>query len=200
MGNFQISFDFVRVRRDAVRIYMLRTLAALFFLGATSYHARAQNRSDDGAKRNELNVNTVYLFGGYPELSYERIIGKRFALGISIGYRIDLKKRNYVDDLITFDYAILPYYRFYFGKKRATGFFLEGNSIVFSRTSGANEEREIGAGLGIGLGLKFRIGKNWSLGIVAGGGYNLLQEPCNNDIFCFPDMYPRLGLTIGKSF
>lgn len=178
----------------------MKTLILIISLWATVFQSCAQTLPDTAFEKNEIKLNTFYLFGGYPEVSYERMLGNRSAIGLTIGLLIDTERQGYVNDLITFDYALFPYYRSYFGKIRGAGFFLEGNGIVFSRTSKIDKQKELGAGLGIGMGYKFPIKKNWSLEFVVGGGYNLLQEPCINSSFCFPDMYPRLGLTIGKRF
>jgi len=178
----------------------MKTLILIVFIATKACSTYAQNLPGEDLRKNEVRLNTLYQFGGYPEVSYERQLGIGSAVGATFGARIDVVKRNYVDDLITFDYAVLPYYRFYFGKKPTAGFFLEGNGIIFSRISKYEDRNELGAGLGIGLGAKFPIKNNWNVGFVVGGGYNLLQEPCINESICFPDVYPRLGITIGKRF
>ncbi len=178
----------------------MKTLILIISILTISCQTHAQSFPGESLHKNEIKLNTIYLFGGYPEVSYERLLGNGSAVGVSVGVRLNPAKWNYVDDFLSYEYALLPYYRFYFGKKRAAGFFLEGNSIIFSRASKIDDQKELGMGLGIGLGAKFLIKNNWSLGLVAGGGFNLLQEPCDNSYVCFPDAYPRLELAIGKRF
>jgi len=108
---------------------------------------------------------------------------------------------NYATDIITFDKAIFPYYRYYFGQRRAAGFFVEGNAIVYSRESVLQEEKETGWGMGLAAGIKIRIKDNWNVDLMAGGGVNINKGNSNPTGYLdFPDMYPRLGLSIGKRF
>jgi hypothetical protein len=47
---------------------------------------------------------------GYPHFTYERIIGKKSSIGVSAAYRVNKQ--------FPYKYEILPYYRFYFGKRQ----------------------------------------------------------------------------------
>lgn len=151
-------------------------------------------------ENNELKLNVLYLPGGYSELTYERILGNNSAVGISIGFLIDSASSNYATDILTFDKAILPYYRYYFGQKRAAGFFLEGNSIFYSEKSMVQHERESGWGLGMAVGIKLIKNDNWHIDVFAGGGFGVNGRNTGSEFLNFPDMYPRLGLAIGKRF
>ncbi|MEN8186035.1 MAG: DUF3575 domain-containing protein [Bacteroidota bacterium] len=140
---------------------------------------------------NELKVNVLYLLGGFPEITYEKILDEESAVGISLGFSID--------NDIAQNFIAIPYYRFYFGKKRAAGFFIEGNAAVFSEESNAyigsnRTEDELGLGLGISLGGKFLNKKGWIGELVFGGGRNFINEDKINEA------YPRFGITIGKRF
>lgn len=161
---------------------------------------------------NEIKLNPIYLFNLskiYPEVSYERSIGNKSAVGIALGIAIGSKDAfNYVDDFINHDFSALPYYRYYFGKKRTNGFFLEGNTLIFSRESYIRDGNEWGFGIGTGVGAKFTMKNSWNIDFVVGGGYNFEGNRDSNSsgelgvwqVTSFPDLYPRLGVTIGKRF
>ncbi|TMM58183.1 porin family protein [Maribacter algarum] len=173
----------------------------LMSLSACQLFSQVSIKTDN--VKNEMKVNALYLPGGYAELSYERIIGDKSAIGLTIGGFIIAEESNYVTDILTYDFAVLPYYRYYLGRKLAAGFFFEANSLVFSRDSFDETDKETGLGIGLAVGAKFMVRKNWSLEIVAGGGWNL-NEDTNTDtegyFSNFPDVYPRLGITVGKRF
>lgn len=187
----------------------MKRLIFIFAL-AHAFNLLAQERY---AEKNELRLNPIYLFGTnsvFPEVSYERTLSHRSALGLSVGFLMGLEdKFNYVDDFISHNFSVLPYYRHYFGKKPARGFFIEGNSIILLRESFLEDGDEWKLGIGLGIGAKFEIRNSWSIGFVLGGGTVFEQQNESNAAaeagviapsLNFPNMYPRLGITIGKWF
>ncbi len=160
----------------------------------------AQIGSANRVASNELKLNTLYLPGGYAEFSYERILGNKSAVGISMGFLFGSSGPNYATDILTFNKAILPYYRYHFGKKRASGFFVEGNTILYSDTAEFIDEKETGWGMGLGFGIKLPMKNNWNVEFLAGGGFGINSRDDNSTFLNFPYMYPRLGLSIGKRF
>ena len=149
----------------------------------------------DTVPRNELKVNILYTLFEVPEISYERMLGPDGGLGISVGFAID--------EDIGYRLGILPYYRFYFGKEYASGFFLELNTILASVReeefigfggSYYAEETRFTAGLGVAAGVKFLTAKNWVGEVYLGFG-RYLSSDSNLDLG-----YPRLGITLGKRF
>lgn len=183
----------------------MKTLLVLFSTVYVWCSVSAQNLERNGANKNEVIINTLYLFGGYAELSYERALSNKSALGISIGGMLGSPKPNYATDILTSKFALTPYYRYYFGRKPSAGFFVEGNSIIASRESYTKERNEWGFGIGIGIGAKISFENSWSAGFVLGGGSHFNQQRSDGqygewDIVDFPDMYPRLGIALGKRF
>ena len=173
-------------------------IALVFFvMTAQGYSQRTAGNKDSS---NELKLNALYLPGGYPELSYERIFGNKSAIGISVGFFMGSSGPNYVTDMLIFDKAILPYYRYYFGQRRASGFFLEGNTIIYSDKSKIQDNRETGLGLGLALGMKLFMKNNWHVDLLAGGGVGINRKDSNSDFLSIPDLYPRIGIAIGKRF
>lgn len=137
--------------------------------------------------KNEVKVNGLYMILGFPEISYERIINNESSLGFSVGFSVDTK--------IDYNFAVTPYYRFYFGKKRAAGMFLESSFSVFSAEADMGKrENLLGFGLGIAIGAKYLTKNGWVGEFILGAGRNVT----NNE--SLDDAYPRIGITIGKRF
>lgn len=126
--------------------------------------------------KNEIKLNTLFLIVGALDVSYERIINEESAFGASLFLAID-------DDIDT-KLMFTPYYRYYFGKKPASGFFAEGfgmlnnyesykyntvgnESIITTRTDFA---------LGFGLGAKWITKKGFIFEINGGVGRNLFNS------------------------
>jgi len=145
------------------------------------------------SENNEFKVNILYTAIGMPELSYERLISDNSSLGASVAFSLD--KKEDMDLRLSFT----PYYRMFFGQKKAAGFFIEANSIVinyvdtiyFDGTSSKYETRT-GFGLGAAAGAKF-LTKNNLIGEVYGGVGRVFGD---NSL----GAYPRFGITLGKRF
>jgi hypothetical protein len=76
-------------------------------------------------KKNELKIDPFYLiFGGAFNATYERILNEESGAGVTLLFS------NGKDINTTF--SVSPYYRFYFGKKTAAGFFFEGFAMYSS--------------------------------------------------------------------
>lgn len=167
----------------------MRNLILCFIL-VISINLYAQEETPDSILNNEIKFNAGYLLAGYPELAYERIINHESAVGISVGFNASLD--------IPSVFSLLPYYRVYFGEKRAAGFFIEGNGILFAEDKYyyADDEHTnyTGLGLGIAVGGKFITSRGWIGEIYGGAGRNFI----NTDKII--NAYPRFGVTIGKRF
>ena len=88
----------------------------------------SQEKETVDFKRNELKGNALMLVAGAVEFTYERLLNEESAVGVSLFVSYD----NNIDT----NFSLTPYYRFYFGKKPAAGFFAEGfgmlNNFQFS--------------------------------------------------------------------
>lgn len=149
------------------------------------------------AKNNEWKVNFLMTLSGLPEFAYERIVKHNVGVGLSILVRLD-KGRDY-------NLGFLPYYRYYLGKKRASGLFIEGNTAIYSivnyerwlnateRNNYAhhNEPSTIELGLGMAAGAKF-IERRFFGEISLGMGRFLTKTH-------FKD-YPGIDFSFGKRF
>lgn len=137
---------------------------------------------------NELKINTLFIALGLPEITYERILGTNRGIGVAlvIGTNNDYLVK----------YAINPFYRWYFGQKKANGFFVETNmnAIYQKESSYDDDERGMKFSAGVVGGAKF-FSRNGVFG-EAYLGYNRALGGARLLGFT----YPRMGLTIGKRF
>jgi hypothetical protein len=182
------------------KIYLLLLLIA-FQLGYS------QEKKEFDFKKNELRINAFMLILGAPEISYERIINEESSFGANVGFAID----NDFDNKFTFS----PFYRMYFGKKPAAGFFAEGFGMLntietdiynyvpmpepnFGYTSIITQEKYVDFALGIGLGAKWITKKGLVLEINAGIGRNLFNSEKNENVGL--DIIGRGGIMLGYRF
>ena len=142
---------------------------------------------------NEFKVNILYTAIGMPELSYERLISDNSSLGASVAFSLDKKED------MDLRFSFTPYYRMFFGQKKAAGFFIEANSIIvkyvdtiYYNESTNTYETKTGFGLGAAAGAKF-LTKNNLIGEVYGGVGRVFGD---NSL----GAYPRFGITLGKRF
>lgn len=148
-------------------------------------------------KQNEIKVNALMLIIGAVEFNYEYLLNEESGIGISAFITYD---RDMINDI---DYYISPYYRYYFGKKYAGGFFLEGFGM-FNRVDRnidflffQNEEQNFVTdfALGIGLGAKWITKK----GFVGEFNYGIGRNLFNTDESEF-DFVGKAGISIGYRF
>jgi hypothetical protein len=146
-------------------------------------------------KKNEMKINAAFLVAGALEVSYERIINEESAFGTSLFLAID-------DDIET-KIMFTPYYRYYFGKKPAAGFFAEGFGMLnnyesFKYNITGNESRTSNRtdfALGFGLGAKWITKKGFIFEINGGVGRNLFNST-DTDY----EIIGRGGITFGYRF
>lgn len=183
----------------------MRKPLLLLFLLSFCFYGHSQEAEETASNqmeityggKNELKLNGIYLLLGFPELSYERILNEEAALGISVAFAID--------DVFEMDFMAIPYYRVYFGKKPAAGFFVEGNAALYvannyettyydDYTYEETSKNVFGAGLGLAVGVKFITKRRWIFEIFGGAGRNFLSADEVGEV------YPRMGLIVGKRF
>ncbi|TXD83782.1 DUF3575 domain-containing protein [Subsaximicrobium wynnwilliamsii] len=169
--------------------------------------AFAQNDSlqDPYKKDNEIKINALFLLLGAIEPSYERNLSESSSVGISMLITYD--QENFDSDL---NYYLSPYYRMFFGKKHAAGFFLEGFGMVISYDerqryfTGSEfdprlviEEKNItNVALGFGLGGKWVTKDGFVFELNAGLGRNLI----NNSDSDVNQLVGKLGFNCGYRF
>ncbi len=101
-------------------------LAILMLFSIFAVNAQNDN-SENEKKKNELKFNVLLPLTGALEGTYERNLNEKSSLGVSIFTVFNNDKSH--DDV---NYSVSPYYRRYFGKKFASGFFAEGFGMLSS--------------------------------------------------------------------
>lgn len=190
--NLEMNKKIERRCRQYFRLpgFGIRSLFLALILAGTAKALHAQEPQGMPPGRNELKINGAYLLAGYPELTYERLLGKEASFGLSLGFGLD--------DSFGTNFGAFPFYRLFFGKKPGAGFFVEGNGAVYSeqvsREFGGDWSYETGAGLGLALGGKFLTQSGWVAELFGGAGRNFIDAEGTSSV------YPRLGVSIGKRF
>jgi hypothetical protein len=172
---------------------LLSTLIAFFCL----YNVQSQDAYPVGSEgNNELKINLLYVVLEAVELDYERILNQDVSVGLSANYWF----AEYSD----FNFMAIPYFRFYPAEKlRASGFFIEGNMALIGYDSyesiyrngywTGEEKARVSIGAGIAVGGKF-ISKSGFFGEVFGGLGRIFDDEN------YLELYPRVGISIGKRF
>ena len=159
-----------------------------------------ESETKDEFKKNELKGNALFLVLGSFDVSYERILNEESGLGISVNMPFD--KNNW-----DINYAFTGYYRYYFGKKPAAGFFGEAFGMLNNVDDYVYEESPTeytyepktltDFALGIGLGGKWVTKKGLLLEINAGVGRNLFNNQYDDRDY---ELIGRAGITVGYRF
>lgn len=163
------------------------------------FQAFAQVQEIPDFKRNEIKGNALMLVLGSFQATYERLLNEESGVGISATVAL-------VDD-VDMNFSVTPYYRFYFGKKPAAGFFAEGfgmlnqvdDYIYGDEGNNFNDSYKTitDFAFGIGVGSKWISRRGVIFEINAGVGRNLFSEYNGDRDYEF---VPRGGITIGYRF
>ncbi len=176
------------------------TVTCLLLISFFFSNAQQSDNPDMDFKRNEVRINGLYLVLGAFEGSYSYVLNDESTVGVSLFLPFD---EDINDDV---NYYVSPYYRFFFGKKPAAGFFLEGfgmlNSIKEERFVGnvdptIEEENITDFALGIGLGGKFMTKRGLIGEVNLGVGRNLFNGDNNGSS---NDVVGKIGVSIGYRF
>jgi len=180
----------------------------LIFLFLTSAFAFSQEEKEEISTilgKNELKINTTnFLIFKYIDLSYERLLNAESSLGIAI-----LKSVSANNGTTNFNayrtFSITPYYRQYFSKNYARGFFVEGFGMLNTQehkyydytnvSSSSTNTEEINFAFGISTGAKFMTKKGFIAEVYLGIGRNILNNEENNE-----DIVGRGGVSLGYRF
>jgi hypothetical protein len=175
---------------------MKKIFILLLCIAGLNASAQEENRLD--FKKNEFKGNALFLVLGTLELTYERLINEESGVGISV--HVPFTNESDIN------FSVTPYYRFYFGKKPAAGFFVEGfgmlnqveDSIYDYNSNFEDKEKTItDLAFGLGLGGKWITKRGVLFEINAGLGRNLFNEYNDNRDYEF---IGRGGITVGYRF
>jgi hypothetical protein len=177
-------------------------LILVLFVSISNIQAQ-EDTTEITEKRNELYINMTNLIGfKWIDIGYERILNEESSIGI--GTLISLDKN--VDGLDAYrTFSITPYYRHFFSKNYARGFFIEGFTMLhtgkderydyneFTMESSYEDYTYTDLAVGISAGAKFVTKRGFIAEIYMGIGRDLLGD---NDI----EIVGRGGVAIGFQF
>ncbi len=175
---------------------------------------KESKRSETFSKKNEFRIDPTYLiFAGALSISYEALLSSESGLGatliLSSGKEINTT------------FSLTPYYRFYFGKKPAAGFFFEGfasvNTFKYDKVtynynnngyynniySTVENKSSTDFAIGIGLGGKWITNNGIIFELSGGIGRNLLNDYSTNNssgLSTSEKIVGRGGISIGYRF
>ena len=175
----------------------MKKLVLLLFLVSFSF-GYSQEKEQVDFKKNEIKGNALFLVAGALEVTYEHLLNEESGIGVSLFVPYD--------NSINTNFSLSPFYRFYFGKKPAAGFFVEGFGMLNSYTQQAStgsfftnyigpEKDVTDFALGFGLGAKWITNKGFIFEINGGVGRNLINS--NDKDF---EIVGRGGITLGYRF
>ena len=168
-----------------------------------SFVSFAQNgeENDIVLPQNELRINMTNLIAfKWVDISYERVLNEESAIGVSTLFSLD-SDADGLDEYRTFSFT--PYYRHFFSKKYAKGFFVEAFGMLHSGKdeyyvyydtySEYRGENYTDFAIGISAGAKFITKRGFVAEFYFGIGRDLLG---NSDL----EVVGRGGLAIGYRF
>jgi len=149
----------------------------------------SQNQSDaniTSEEHHELKINGLFLILGAIEVDYQYLLNEESAMGIDVLFAFD-------DETLDVNYYVAPYYRQYFGKKYATGFFVEAFGMLNSVddytyrsyydeptdtyfSNSRYDDNLVDFALGIGTGVKLITKRGFIVEIDLGIGRNLFKN------------------------
>jgi hypothetical protein len=172
----------------------MKKILVLFSLTVFTF-GYSQDKETTYFNKNEIKGNALMLVAGAFEATYERILNEESGAGVSLFVPYDTT--------IATKFSLTPYYRFYFGKKPAAGFFAEGfgminsyeydNNIFYNGNSNTGNRTDFA--LGFGIGGKWITKKGFVFEINSGVGRNLFNS--NNTDY---KIVGRGGITLGYRF
>ncbi|MGE8514543.1 MAG: DUF3575 domain-containing protein, partial [Chryseobacterium culicis] len=144
-------------------------------------------------------LNLISPLSGAAEVGFERYLNKKSSLGISAFFVYDNTKEK------DMNYFISPYYRYYFGKKYASGFFVEGFGMftsidgkkIYAADNITFTENKDVYDLALGAGLGWKLVTKKGLVFEANAAYGKLMFNANKTDH---DQVIKLGLSIGYRF
>ncbi len=184
--------------------YTMKKITLLAILLITSLSTLAQEEekkeSEEVVKKNEVTLNAFSIIAFKTlDFSYEYLLNSEASVGISV--LINLQNENNLNDTYYNEsFAITPYYRHFFSRKYAQGFFIEAFGMYNQQKnyyyvpSTGNTSNNFA--LGMSIGGKFVSRNGFIYEFFLGAGRNLAIS--NHDVAT--EVVPRLAASIGYRF
>lgn len=171
---------------------MKKIILPLLLLVCFIANSQEDRRKSSDKNYNELKLNGLAAVAGAFEISFERTLNEESAFGVSAFLPFD-------KDDIGIEYYVSPYYRHYFGKKYAAGFFVEGFGMLNSTEKRVfifgTGEYQTDFALGIGFGGKWVSKRGFVAELNLGFGRNLFNTDDIENEFI-----GKVGITFGYRF
>ncbi len=177
-------------------------VCSLLFILVASI-VQAQEDELNSLERNEIKLNASNLIAfTFVDMSYETLLNEESSVGI--GILVNVGDDNSLEEYRTF--SLTPYYRQYFSKKYAKGFFVEGFGMLNSGkeeyyiyddiigTDFITDNTYTAFALGISVGGKFVTERGFVAEIYGGIGRNLIGDDF------YTDIVGRGGISLGYRF
>ena len=186
--------------------YLVLLVTALFSMSMFSQENAETKSTSENFNELKINMTNLIIFK-WVDVAYERTINEEASFGVSLLTRIGSNKDD--DDAGGLDeyrtFSITPYYRHFFSKKYAQGFFVEGFAMVHSGEDEIYNFNEIDPGdsytyekytdlaIGVSTGAKFITKRGFIAEIYLGIGRDMLDQ---SDI----EIVGRGGIALGYRF
>ena len=182
---------------------MKKSILFSLFVVIFTLHIKAQEQKENELQtRNEIKLNAFNLIAfTFVDISYEALLNEESSLGVALLFNIG-NEDEILDEIRTF--SITPFYRQYFSKQYAEGFFVEGFGMINSGNQNdyyedfeltiRSEGKYTDFALGISVGGKFVTPRGFVVEIYTGLGRNLLGSEFA------PDIVSRGGISLGYRF
>ena len=182
---------------------MKKSIVFFLFVVFIFSQIEAQEDENELTARNELKLNAFNLIAfTFVDASYESLLNEESSIGVGVLFNIG-SEDEILDEIRNF--SITPYYRQYFSKQYAKGFFVEGFGMInsgkqldfyedFEMTIAVEGESYTDFALGISVGGKFVTPRGFVVEIYTGLGRNLLSSEFA------PDIVSRGGVSLGYRF
>lgn len=161
-------------------------LFCLSLLSITLYSQEIEDSYITTEEHHEIKINGLFLILGAIEVDYQYVLNDESAIGVDVLFAFD-------DETINVNYYISPYYRQYFGKKYASGFFVEAFGMLNSvddyiydsyydeptdsyYSNSGYDDNVVDFALGIGTGVKLITKRDFIVEIDLGIGRNLFKN------------------------
>ncbi len=190
----------------------MKKLSFLFLFISTAVFA--QEEVEVKVKKHELKANAfnTIVFKA-PEFSYEYLLDAESSFGISLMVNlndVDDEDYNYLEGPYYEEkFALTAFYRRYFSRKYAWGFFLESFGMFNSQeldqydydyinnvSINNPDQKTNNFALGISVGGKFVSKKGFVFEVYGGVGRNIISSDDKNN----SEIVPRLGASLGYRF
>ena len=161
------------------------------------FNQRMDNKQIQASVKNEFRFNMLSSMLGLLELNYERFLSDNSGLGISTSISLESREDQTIRSMA------LPYFRVYFDNRYASGAFIEANMAIAreyfldygSYVAGSgwinrSYKYQTTFGLGTSIGYKM-VRRNGLVGEVSLGLGRLFGNS-------YAELYPRIGISIGK--